>query len=144
MTADKAENCMINGWAGLGAALILIIFMVSWSAGANQETPAEPERAAAETIFPDAAPDSENDHQAMPDQEALRQEWQEMRQSMQTMEERLADIEKRLGFGRRPSTVTTTVERRLTDIERRLDGIERQMHLIRQLEQSLRRLEVRP
>lgn len=141
MTANRN----INGLAMIGSVvLILIISGLSWPASGDHNAPAIPERAAAKTIFPEVAPDSENDHEAMPDQEALRAEWQELLQAMQAMEERLENIEKRLGFGTRPPTTTTTVERRLTDIERRLDGIDRQLHLIRQMEQRLRRLEVRP
>ena len=63
--------------------------------------------------------------------------------SIEDMLKRLDTIEARLGASIRPPSVNYNMERRLADLEKRIQQIEKQLARLPQMDQRLRRLEIK-
>ena len=62
---------------------------------------------------------------------------------LEPLEKRLDAVESRLGPSSRPASVTYNVERRLADLEKRIQQIEQQLARWQQIDQRVRRLEMK-
>ena len=62
---------------------------------------------------------------------------------LEPLEKRLDAVESRLGPSSRPASVTYNVERRLADLEKRVQQIEQQLARWQQIDQRVRRLEMK-